>query len=152
MQLSSPAQIPSAYIDGHEKARALDSGLADAYVVNTLVGDPVGDAAMLSLADFDSATSHGLINAGMERDEEGMRDAPDALKEFFAELDRPPPFEFDPAMAAVGARAFYKHSDLFFVGLVMDSLVAGLSEGLSKGFYITGRTAGNLRRVRQNTR
>ena len=130
----------------------MDPDLADAYVTNTLVGDPLADAVMRSLADLEPARSHHLINAGMQGDEEGMRDAPDALKEFFAELDRPPPFEFDPVRAAVGARAFYKHSDLFFVGLVLDSLVTGLSEGLSKGFYITGRTAGNLRRVRQNTR
>ena len=49
-------------------------------------------------------------------------------------------------------RAFFKYSDMFFVGLVLASLITGLTEGLSKAFYLTGRTAGNLRRVRQNTR
>lgn len=145
-------RIPSAYRDGYEKARALDPELADTYIENSLVGDPVADAAMESLAEFSQEDRHGFINAGMERDNEGLRDAPDALKEFFAVLDRPPPFEFDPALAAIGSRAFYKYSDMFFVGLVLDSLITGLSEGLAKGFYITGRTAGNLRRVKQNTR
>jgi len=145
-------QIPSSYVANYEKGRSLDRRLAEAYVANTRVGDPLADAAMLSMADFEPAKSHRLINAGMEQDDDGMREAPDSLREFFGELDRPSPFEFDPARAAVGARAFYKYSDLFFVGLVLDSLVTGLSEGLSKGFYITGRTAGNLRRVRQNTR
>lgn len=36
--------------------------------------------------------------------------------------------------------------------LVMSSLLTGLTEGMVKAFYITGRTTGNLRRVRQNTR
>ena len=145
-------QVPSFYVDGYKKATAVDPVLADAYIRNTLVGDPLADAAMAALADFSQADSHRLIEAGMNGDEEKLREAPDALRVFFRELDRPPPFEYDPKKAAVGARAFYKYSDLFFVGLVLDSLVTGLSEDLAKAFYITGRTAGNLRRVRQNTR
>ena len=145
-------RMPSAYQDGYEKARALYPELADAYIENTLVGDPVADAAMESLAECSQEDRHRFIKAGMERDEEGLRAAPNALQEFFAVLDRPPPFEFDPELAAIGSRAFYKYSDMFFVGLVLDSLITGLSEGLAKAFYITGRTAGNSRRVKQNTR
>lgn len=131
----------------------MDPDLADAYVTNTLVGDPLADAAMRSLADLAPAESHRLIDAAMERDGEGLRDAPEPLRELFGELENPPAsVEFDPAKAAVGARAFYRYSDMFFVGLVLDSLVTGLTEGLAKAFWITGRTAGNLRRVRQNTR
>ncbi len=143
---------PTSYIVGHERAREADPDLADAYVEHTRIGDPPADAAMEALADVDQATRHRLIAAGMERDEEGMRDAPAALRDFFNAVDGPPPFEFDPEKARVGARAFHRYSDLFFVGLVLASLVTGLSEGLAKGFYITGRTAGNLRRVKQNTR
>ena len=145
-------QVPSFYMDGYKKAMAVDPVLADAYIRNTLVGDPLADAAMDTLASFSQADSHRLIEAGMNGDEEKLREAPDALRAFFRELDHPPPFEYDSEKAAVGARAFYKYSDLFFVGLVLDSLVTGLSEDLAKAFCITGRTAGNLRRVRQNTR
>lgn len=145
-------RVPSLYVDGHEKAKAVDPVLADTYIRNTLVGDPLADSAMAALADFKQSDSHRLIEAGMNGDEKTLREAPDALRELFCELDRPPPFEYNPEKAAGGARAFYKYSDLFFVGLVLDSLVTGLSEGLAKAFYITGRTEGNLRRVRQNTR
>ena len=145
--------IPSDYKPGYEKARALDPDLAEAYVEHTLIGDPLADAAMESLAEFDQAESHRLINAGMENDKGGLRDAPDALKAFFDALSSPPShIVFDPDKALIASRAFYKYSDMFFLGLVLDSLVTGLTEGLSKAFYITGRTAGNLRRVKQNTR
>ena len=145
-------QLPSAYVEGYEKARALDPDLADAYVENTLGGDPLADAAIASLTELDGAQSHRLIDAAMEYDQEGLREAPDALKEFFSALDRPPPFELNPGKAAMGARFFYKHSDLFFATMVLDSLVTGLTEGLSKAFYITERTTGNQRRLRQNAR
>lgn len=107
---------------------------------------------MESIAEVDQETRHRLIDAAMKRDEGGLRDAPAALRDFFDALESPPPFEFDPEKARIGARAFHRYSDLFFVGLVLASLITGLSEGLAKGFYLTGRTAGNLRRVKQNTR
>ena len=129
----------------------MDPVLADAYVRHTLSGDPLADAAIESLAVFDQRTSHRLINAVIEGDEAGMRQAPDALREFIDALT-PPPGLFDPSIARAGMRAFHRYSDLFFVGLVLSSLITGLSEGLAKSFYITGRTAGNLRRVKQNTR
>ena len=50
-------QPPAAYIEGYEKARALNPDLADAYVEHTLVGDPLADAAMESLAEFDREKS-----------------------------------------------------------------------------------------------
>lgn len=150
--MTAATHPPTSYIAGYERAREEDPDLADAYIEHTRIGDPPADAAMEALADVDQATRHRLINAGMERDEEGMWDAPAALRDFFNALEDPPPFQFDPEKARVGARAFHSYSDLFFVGLVLASLITGLSEGLAKGFYLTGRTAGNLRRVKQNTR
>ena len=145
-------QLPSAYVEGYEKARVFDPNLADAYVKHTLGGDPLADAAMASLAGFKREESSRLINAAMENDQEVMRQAPDALREFFSAVSRPPPFALDPEKAAVGARFFHRHSDLFFAAMVMDSLVTGLTEGQSKAFYITERTTGNQRRLRQNLR
>ncbi|MCY4616326.1 MAG: oxygenase MpaB family protein [Chloroflexi bacterium] len=143
---------PSSYAAGYAQARAINPRLADLYVEHTMIGDPLADAAVAALDDLGPEVAQRLINAGMERDETALREAPYALREFFEALERPPPFTFDPAKALPGSRAFYRHSDLFFVGLVLHSLITGLTEELSKAFYITGRTAGNLRRVKQNTR
>lgn len=146
------ARLPELYAASLARAREVDLDLADAYAENTVVGDPLADAAIDALAAVSPADSQRMIEAHMNEDTEGMRGSPDEVWEFFSALDRSPPFEFDPARAAKGARAFYRYSDLFFVGLVLESLITGLTEELSKSFYITGRTAGNLRRVRQNTR
>jgi hypothetical protein len=146
-------EIPLSFrADQAEAARRLDPALADAYLEHLWIGDPLADAAMQALVDFDQATRHRLIEAGMERDEAALAAASDALREFFREMDRPPPFPFDEEKALAGSRAFYEYSDLFFVGMVLESLITGLSENLAKAFHITGRTAGNLRRVKQNTR
>lgn len=145
-------QPPTSYVAGYARAREVDPDLADAYVEHTRIGDPLADQAMESIAGVSQAMRHRLIGAAIERDEEGMQEAPAALRDFFEALNSPPPFEFDPEKARIGARAFQRYSDVFFVGLVLASLITGLSEGLAKAFYITGRTAGDLRRVRQNTR
>ena len=145
-------RIPSSFGTGGDAARALDPVLTRAYLEHVWIGDPIADAAMESIAGYDQATKHQLIEAGMESDHEILGEAPDPLREFFHVMDRPPPFDFDHERALIGSRAFYRYSDMFFVGMVLDSLVTGLSENLAKAFHITGRTAGNLRRVRQNTR
>ena len=144
---------PVAYRPGYEKARRLDAELADTYVENTMVGDPLWDAAVASLADFDHAKTHELINACMEQDEKLMSSAPQELRDFFGALENPPlnP-RFDPQKSIAGCRAFHRNSDMFFVGLVLDSAISGFTTGVSKSFYLTGRTAGNLRRLKQNTR
>ena len=145
-------QPPSLYVEGYRKARLADPWLADVYVKNMMAGDPLADAAAESMAKFDQAKRHRLVEAAMNGDAGVLREAPQALKDLFDALESRPPFQFDPARAMAGTRAFYRHSDMFFVALVMSSLLAGLTEGMAKAFYITGRTAGNLRRVRQNTR
>ena len=146
-----PPSPPSAYLEGYAKARTWDPILADEYVRHTLSGDILADAAVGSLAECDQRTKHRLIRAAVDGDQELMRQAPDPLIEFINSLDSPAGL-FEPSKARAGMRAFHRYSDLFFVGLVLSSLITGLSEGLAKSFYITGRTVGNLRRVRQNTR
>ena len=74
------------------------------------------------------------------------------LRELFGALDDSSGFKFDPKVAASGARAFYRYSDMFFVALVLEAVITGFTTGVSKSFFKTGRTAGNLRRLRQNTR
>ncbi len=153
MTTANQIKIPSAYQPGYEKARALDPELADTYIKHTHIGDPLADAAINALAEFDKAQEHRFIQAAMDGDEEGLREAPDALRAFFDACENPPPnLVFDPDKAKAGARAFYKYSDVFFVGLVLDAVITGFTTSVSKAFYMTGRTTGNLRRVKQNTR
>lgn len=143
--------MPALYAQNYAEAREASPELADAYVQHTVAGDPLADAAIGALAAPGAESTSRILEAAMNEDQDGMRGAPDEVWEFFSALDSSP-FEFDPALALKGSRAFYEYSDLFFVGLVLESLITGLTEELSKPFYITGRTAGNLRRVRQNTR
>ena len=144
-------RVPSAYIEGYTKARALNPDLADAYVKHTLTGDPLADAAMEALAEFDQETRHRLIDAAMEGDENTLKEAPPALRAFMDSLYPPPGF-FDAGKAIAGARVFHKNSDMFFVALVLAAVITGFATGVSKSFYQTGRTTGNLRRLKQNTR
>ncbi len=145
-------QIPTDYLPGYEKAKLLDKDLADAFVAHTMIGDPVADAAMEALEEYETEEQHELIQAGLENDEDKFRDAPDALKEFLEVVSNPPPhIVFDPDKALPGTLAFYRDSDMFLVGLALESLT-GLSEGLAKAFYVTERALNNLRRFKQNTR
>ncbi len=49
------------------KDRRFDPTQANFYVENTMVGDPLTDAAVASLADFNHARMHELINAQLRR-------------------------------------------------------------------------------------
>lgn len=51
--MATTIQPPTSYVTGYERARKIDPALADAYIKNTLIGDPPADAAMASLAEFD---------------------------------------------------------------------------------------------------
>ncbi len=142
---------PSAYTAGYKKARPLNPDRADIYIRNTMVGDPLADAAVEALAALDRPRSHALIKAGMECDKATFQEAPDALRALFAATEKPPAF-YNPEQTQAGTRAFYEHSDAFFVGLVLDAVITGFTTNVSKAFYMTGRTLSNLRRVKQNTR
>ena len=144
--------LPSGYLEGYQQARVLDAETADVYLKHTLVGDQLADAAVASLAELDHSLSHRIVNACMQGDADGMRAAPAALREFFGALDDQSEFRFDPKVAASGAGAFHKYSDLFFFALVLESVITGFTTSISKSFYTTGRTAGNLRRLQQNAR
>ena len=145
-------KVPSDYKAGHERARNVDQDLADAYVAHTLIGDPIADAAMEALAGFSSKRQHDIIRAGIDDDKDELRNAPEAFREFMDNVNNPPPhIAFSPERARPGSLVFYRNSDMFLLGLALESLT-GLSEGLAKPFYTTGRALENLRRFKQNTR
>ena len=144
--------IPSAYQSGYEKARALNPELAAKYVEYTAIGDPEADAVIDALASIDQEEVHRFIQAGMEQDPKTLAEAPSALREFFEQIEIPPPW-FDPASVRAGCRAFHEYSDLFIPAFFVVTL-QNAATLISKAFYLTGRvtTEHGLRRIRQNTR
>ncbi len=76
--------IPSAYVEGHARATAIDKRLADIYVRHTRIGDPLADAAVKDLASLSRNQVSRLIKAGMNQNEDVLRDAPKSLRNVFA--------------------------------------------------------------------
>ena len=143
--------IPTAYAETYPRGQEIDPDLAEAYIRHTMITDPIADAAMAALAEYEPERAEAFIEAGMDGDEEALREAPEALRAFFGSLE-PPEGLLDPTRVMPAIRAFHKYSDVYFLGLLVDSIVTGFSTNVSKAFYVRGRLAGNLRRLRQNTR
>ena len=142
--------IPTEYIVGHEKARLVDSDLADKYVAHTLIGDPVMDAVVDELAPLPQEQVHNFIQAGMHG--EDMSQAPALLRAFF---DTPPP---DPAWLdqnafLPGVYAFQRNSVPVLSAFVTGTLIDGFSTLIAKSFVQTGRIFDNgVWRLKQNNR
>ena len=83
-------RIPTDYIERYEAARGVDSEMADNYIGHTHIGDPEGDALVEALAPFGQEEQGLIIQAGMERNEEVLRDAPQAARDFFESIETPP--------------------------------------------------------------
>ena len=147
-----PLTLPLAYRDGYASGRVANPDLADLYIRHTLEGDPLADAALAELADFDQRTAHRLIDAGMERRDAEFAAAPPALRHFFESLSTPPEW-YEPAALLPGMRAYHLNSDLFIAAHVAGVLVSGFSTLISKSFFRTGRLSDyGVRRLQQNNR
>ena len=146
-------KIPTDYIQGHEKARAVNPQVADNYVAHTMIGDPEADALIKELAPLGQQQSSRLINAAMTmKDMSVLLDAPPILMEFFEKTARPPEWvdldEFVP-----GIRMFHRNSRLVLGAFVGGVLVEGFSTNIGKSFNITGRLRETgVRRLKQNNR
>ena len=88
----------------------------------------------------------------MDEDEEALRAAPKAVREFFEKVGTPPAW-FDPNSVYPGCRGFHAYSDLFLTAFVTDIITRGFTTLISQSFFITGRlTDRGVRRLRQNIR
>ncbi len=144
--------MPTAYEPGYDKARLLNKRLADNYVRHTVIGDPLADAAVEALAQYDQQEAHRVIAAGMEQRDDVLSAAPPAVQEFFAKVSPPPPW-LDLRALVPGMRAYHQYSDLFIAVHVTAVLVSGFSTMISKSFFRTGRlTDYGVRRLQQNNR
>ena len=145
------AKIPSAYLEGYEKARLYDQALADNYVKHTTIGDPELDPIMEELsAGLSPGELHRFVGAGIEQNEEALREAPAALRDFFKNLQEPPWLYYEGFRP--GIRVFHENVDLMLAAFVTGVLVEGFSTLIAKSFGITGRVATTRRRLQQNNR
>lgn len=75
-------QVPSAYTESYAKGRLHDKALADNYIEHTWIGDPELDPIMEELASLPPDELHRFIQAGIEQQDEVLRNAPQSLRDF----------------------------------------------------------------------
>lgn len=147
-------KVPSCYVEkgGYEQAKLINPTLADNYLAHTVIADPVADAVIEEMAPLGQRETGRLIQAGMDHDEDALRNAPPLLRDFFAEQESPPDWvsheDFLP-----GIRMFHRNSRLVLGAMVGGTLVEGFCTNIAKSFFITGRLRDQgVRRLRQNNR
>ena len=146
-------EVPSDYKAGYEKARLVDKETADNYLAHTHVGDPVMDAIVEELASLPQQQVHRFIQAGMEETREGLRNAPQLLRDFFLDAPQPDPDWLDHDAFRPGIRAFQRNSVEVLSAFVTGVLIDGFSTLISKSFVQTGRIFDNgVWRLKQNNR
>ena len=143
-------EVPTAYVAGYEAARQHDPELADAYVRNTMVGDPLADAVIRDLSALDPGELHQTLAQALDNPHAPQPDAPDSLLRFVEHSTTVPDW-FDAGIARMASRAFLRNSDIVLAALVGGSIVEGFSTLISKSFRIRGRvTNSGVRRLKQN--
>ena len=142
--------VPRAYVEGYTRAQAIDREAADNYIRHTLIGDPKMDAVVKDLASVPREQSAWFIEAGMNQKEDILRDAPQSLRDVFAE---PEPSWLDHEAFSPGVRAFQANVVNIFAAFVAGTLIDGFSTLISESFTQTGRIFDNgVKRLRQNNR
>jgi len=111
------------------------------------------DGVVEELESLPGNQVHQFIEAGMEEDREGLRDAPPRLREFFLDTPPPDPDWLDREAFRPGIRAFQRNSVRILSAFVTGVLVDGFSTLISKSFVQTGRIFDNgVWRLKQNNR
>jgi hypothetical protein len=146
-------KFPSAYVEGYRKARRHNHALADSYIRHTTVGDPALDPVMEEISSLPPHHLHRFIKAGIDQEKETLRAGPQALREFFENLEDPPWFDYDAFRP--GVRAFHLNTTKILVAFVTGVLIEGFATMIAKSFATTGRVLSPLtarRRLMQNNR
>lgn len=144
--------MPSAYVAQQAAAQTFNKAGADNYIKHTTVGDPELDPIMEELtASVSPEDFHRFIRAGIENETDDLRGAPQALRDFFDQINRPPPWlDYDAFNA--GIRSFNVNVDLMLAAFVAGVLVEGFATLIAKSFDMTGRVGATSRRLQQNNR
>ena len=144
--------VPTSYQKGYKLARHSNPKLADCYVQNTLIGDPLADAAVEALTPLSGKESESFIRAAMNQNEKKLRDAPDALNELFESVSVVPSW-VDENSLKTGCFGFHSNTDVLALTFMVGSIVEGFTTTIAKSFFITGRlTDFGVYRLTQNLR
>ena len=112
----------------------------------------MADELAETLVAVDGRERNRLLQAGMEGQDDALRDAPAIVRKFFDEASTPPDW-VDLSGFRPGFRLFHRNSNLALGAMVGGTLVEGFSTNISKSFFITGRVRDQgVRRLRQNNR
>ena len=146
-------KIPTDYIPGYEKARAIAPDIADKYIAHTHVGDPLGEEMTDDLSKFNPEEASILIQNAMDNEgEEALREAPASLRTFFKEAETLPEW-LDYSAFAPGVRMFHRNSQVILAAFVTGVLIEGFTTNIAMSFFITGRLRDQgIRRLGQNNR
>jgi hypothetical protein len=146
-------KIPTDYIPGYEKARAIAPDIADKYIAHTHVGDPLGEEMTDDLLKFKPEEASILIQNAMDNEgEEALREAPASLRKFFKEAETLPEW-LDYSAFAPGVRMFHRNSQVILAAFVAGVLIEGFTTNIAMSFFITGRLRDQgIRRLGQNNR
>ena len=145
-------RIPTDYAPGYADARLVDAELARNYIAHTRVGDPEADAFIARIHGLPAEQALPLVTAGMDRDEEALRRAPQFVREFFDPMGTPPDW-VDQSDFWPGVRMFHRNSPVVLASMLAGTLVEGFSTNIAKSFFITGRLRDQgVRRLKQNNR
>lgn len=143
-------QIPSSYRPGYDRVRPSNPELADRYIEHTTIGDPVADALVQELHGLNQNQVHQYISTLMDGDKEKSRQAPEALRQFFRNIETPPEWYYSVDVLP-GCGLFHKYSDLFLTAFVVSVIIRGFTTLISRSFFATGRVIDfGVRRLRQN--
>ena len=144
--------LPTDYRINAEGALAYDQAGSSNYFRHTVVGDPGLDSLMKDMSSLPGGESGRFIQAGMDEDMDGLREAPEALREFFLSPPPDPPW-LDREAFLPGVRAFHRDSGMILAGFVTGVLVDGFTTYIAKSFVLTGRIFDRgVRRLQQNNR
>lgn len=130
-------QVPSAFAEGYERAAALDPALAHLYANHLRIGDPDADAVIADLAELPADEAQRFLRAGIELDEDVLRQAPESLQELIREAATLPAW-YDREIAQRGCGAFLRNSDALLSAYIGGAMVEGFSTLLGKSYAATG--------------
>lgn len=146
--------IPGAYLPRHESARDYDQERTDNYLKHTRIGDPELDRVLEEVADLQPADLHKFLKAGIELEDDVIKQAPKAFRDFFDDhVGEPDWLDFEAHRPAI--RAFHLNATNVLVAFVTGVLIEGFATLISKSFATTGRVLNAKtakRRLMQNNR
>ena len=134
---SSAMQVPSAFAEGYERAAALDPALAHLYANHLRIGDPDADAVTADLAELPADEAQRFLRAGIELDEDVLRQAPESLQELIREAATLPAW-YDRETAQRGCRAFLRNSDALLSAYIGGAMVEGFSTLIARSYAVPG--------------